>query len=90
MIKGIDGTQPGDPDRAAAAILRALDAEDAPRRLPLGDDAVDGILAHLDAGRADVLRWEGLSRSTGYDRDPRATRRLPHLVTPGATGRPVT
>ena len=42
MIKGIDGTQPGDPSKAAEAILTALDAEDTPLRLPLGNDAVGG------------------------------------------------
>lgn len=40
MIEGINGTQPGDPAGAAEAILPAPDAEDTPRRLPLGADAV--------------------------------------------------
>jgi hypothetical protein len=40
MVKGIDGTQPGDPAKAAAAILTALAADTTPLRLPLGDDAV--------------------------------------------------
>ena len=66
MIKGIDGTQPGDPARAATAILRALDAPDAPLRLPLGDDAVDGILAHLAQVGGDVRAWEQVSRSTAH------------------------
>jgi hypothetical protein len=35
------GAQPGDPARAAAAILAALDAPSTPLRLPLGSDAVD-------------------------------------------------
>ncbi|MEE6258133.1 oxidoreductase [Plantactinospora sonchi] len=66
MIKGIDGAQPGDPARAAAAIRAALDADRTPLRLPLGDDAVDGILGHLTAVAAEVRAWEPLSRSTGY------------------------
>ena len=70
MIKGVDGTQPGDPARAAAAILTALGAEDAPLRLPLGDDAVDGVLAHLRAVRDEVGAWERLSRSTAFDPTP--------------------
>jgi len=67
MIKGIDGTQPGDPAKAAQAILTALDAPDAPLRLPLGDDAVDGVLAHLESVRSEVLWWEAVARSTAYD-----------------------
>ena len=39
-MDGVDGTQPGDPRKAAAAILSVLDDPDAPLRLALGDDAV--------------------------------------------------
>jgi NAD(P)-dependent dehydrogenase (short-subunit alcohol dehydrogenase family) len=66
MIKGIDGTQPGDPARAASAILTALAAESTPLRLPLGDDAVDGILGHLGAVRDEVRAWEQVSRATAF------------------------
>ncbi len=69
MIKGIDGSQPGDPVRAAAAILTALDADTAPLRLPLGDDAVDGILGHLTDVRAEVHAWEHLARATRFTVD---------------------
>ena len=66
MITGMDGTQPGDPARAAGAILSALDAEQTPLRLPLGDDAVDGVLDHLDAVATEVRAREHLSRATAY------------------------
>jgi NAD(P)-dependent dehydrogenase (short-subunit alcohol dehydrogenase family) len=66
MIKGIDGTQPGDPAKAATAILTALDADTTPLRLPLGDDAVDGILAHLDTVQAELRSWEPVSRATAF------------------------
>ncbi len=62
-----DGTQPGDPAKAAAAILTALAAENTPLRLPLGDDAVDGIRAHLAAVGEEVAGWESLSRATSFD-----------------------
>ncbi|MFJ5549441.1 oxidoreductase [Streptomyces sp. NPDC093225] len=62
-----DGTQPGDPVRAAEAILTALDADHTPLRLALGDDAVDAIRAHADAERAELNAWEDVSRSTAYD-----------------------
>jgi NAD(P)-dependent dehydrogenase (short-subunit alcohol dehydrogenase family) len=62
MIKSIDGTQPGDPAKAATAILTALAAPNAPLRLPLGDDAVDGIRQHAEAVLSDLQTWEGLSR----------------------------
>ncbi|HEX5193476.1 MAG TPA: oxidoreductase [Solirubrobacteraceae bacterium] len=64
MIDEMDGTQPGDPAKAASAILRALDADDAPLHLALGGDAVDAIRAAQDARRADLDAWERVSRST--------------------------
>jgi NAD(P)-dependent dehydrogenase (short-subunit alcohol dehydrogenase family) len=64
MIEASAGVQPGDPAKAATAILNALDAPDTPLRLPLGDDAVDAILSHLDTTRADINTWEKLARST--------------------------
>jgi NAD(P)-dependent dehydrogenase (short-subunit alcohol dehydrogenase family) len=64
MVESGAGTQPGDPAKAAAAILAALDAPDTPLRLPLGDDAVDAVLGHLDSTRADLLTWEKVARAT--------------------------
>ncbi|MGV9252213.1 SDR family NAD(P)-dependent oxidoreductase [Streptomyces sp. NPDC003697] len=66
-VSGGDGTQPGDPAKAAALILAALDAEDAPLRLPLGDDAVTAVLDHLDGVRGDVAAWEKRTRATAFD-----------------------
>lgn len=62
-----DGKQEGDPHKAAAAILTALASQDTPLRLPLGNDATDAVLASLDASRVELLAWEKVSRSTGYD-----------------------
>jgi NAD(P)-dependent dehydrogenase (short-subunit alcohol dehydrogenase family) len=62
-IAGVDGTQPGDPRKAAAAIASALDAPDAPLRLALGDDAVDAIRAKCDRLGADLDAWEHVSRA---------------------------
>jgi NAD(P)-dependent dehydrogenase (short-subunit alcohol dehydrogenase family) len=66
-IDGIDGTQPGDPDKAAAAILSVLDEADPPLRLALGDDAVDAIRAKHERLRADLDGWEHVSRATALD-----------------------
>jgi NAD(P)-dependent dehydrogenase (short-subunit alcohol dehydrogenase family) len=67
FVENGDGTQPGDPAKAAAAIRTALAAETTPVRLPLGGDAVDGIIAHLDSVRAEVTAWEKVSRGTDFD-----------------------
>jgi NAD(P)-dependent dehydrogenase (short-subunit alcohol dehydrogenase family) len=61
-----DGNQPGDPTKAARAILTALDAPDPPLRLALGGDAVDGILQRLHTVEAEVRQWESVSRDTNF------------------------
>ncbi|MFJ9175819.1 oxidoreductase [Streptomyces sp. NPDC102360] len=66
-LPGGSGQEPGDPARAAAAILTAVDAEKPPLRLPLGNDAVDAITAQLDGTRAELSTWEKLARSTDFD-----------------------
>jgi hypothetical protein len=66
-LTGSHGSQPGDPAKAAAAILAALDDEKAPLRLPLGSDAADAISAWLERSRDEFLAWESLARSTDFD-----------------------
>ncbi|MER7487705.1 oxidoreductase [Streptomyces sp. NPDC126497] len=66
-VAGGDGSQPGDPAKAAALILAALEAADAPLRLPLGDDGVSAVLGHLDQVREEVLAWEKRTRATAFD-----------------------
>jgi NAD(P)-dependent dehydrogenase (short-subunit alcohol dehydrogenase family) len=67
MIETDNGRQPGDPAKAAAAILAALDAERTPLRLPLGNDAVDAVTGHIDTVRADIATWEKVARDTALD-----------------------
>jgi NAD(P)-dependent dehydrogenase (short-subunit alcohol dehydrogenase family) len=66
MVDEGNGSQPGDPAKAAAAILAALDAEDPPLRLALGADAVDAIGAHLESVRAELTAWETVARDTAF------------------------
>src|SRR3954463_4127816 len=62
-----DGKQPGDPAKAAAAILMALDSDDPPLRLALGNDAVDAISESLDNSKAELAAWERVGRSAVFD-----------------------
>jgi len=66
-VENMDGTQPGDPAKAAAAIVRAVGSDDAPLRLALGADAVEAIRAHHEAVAADLAAWEEVSRATALD-----------------------
>jgi NAD(P)-dependent dehydrogenase (short-subunit alcohol dehydrogenase family) len=60
------GTQPGDPAKAAQAIITAVQAPDAPSMLVLGQDAVGSFRRVLDAQRAELDAWEPTSLSTGF------------------------
>lgn len=66
-MRAVDGNQPGDPAKAAAAIIAALAAEHPPLRLPLGSDAADSISARTAADQADFAAWEGVIRGTDFD-----------------------
>jgi NAD(P)-dependent dehydrogenase (short-subunit alcohol dehydrogenase family) len=60
------GTQPGDPARAAQAIITAVEAPDSPFLLLLGNDALAGFRAVIDAHDKELEVWEELSLSTGF------------------------
>lgn len=62
------GEQPGDPAKAALALLALVEAEDPPVRLFLGDDALGLVDRKLEAMRTEIAAWERLSRSTNFDR----------------------
>jgi NAD(P)-dependent dehydrogenase (short-subunit alcohol dehydrogenase family) len=60
------GQQPGDPARAADAIITAVEAEQPPLRLLLGKAAYDIASARLDSLRAGFDQWRDLTRSADY------------------------
>jgi NAD(P)-dependent dehydrogenase (short-subunit alcohol dehydrogenase family) len=64
----VHGTQPGDPARAAAALVDVVSSGEAPELLVLGSDALDGFRSVLDGQRAEVEAWEHVSTSTGFER----------------------
>lgn len=63
-VSGGHGSQPGDPAKAAQAIITALDAGDPPLRLVLGEDAIGNIRARLGEVSAELDRWETVGRQT--------------------------
>ncbi|QUT13824.1 oxidoreductase [Rahnella inusitata] len=58
------GHQPGDPQKAARAILRLIDSPAPPASLLLGSDAVMYVREKLQQMSADIDAWEEISRST--------------------------
>jgi len=61
-----DGTQPGDPARAAKVIIDVVGAGDPPRRLILGSDAVTSARKAADLRAAETEKWADVSRSADY------------------------
>jgi NAD(P)-dependent dehydrogenase (short-subunit alcohol dehydrogenase family) len=66
-----DGTQPGDPARAAKIIIDVVGADDPPRRLILGSDAVAAAQKAAADRAAETEKWADVSRSADYPADER-------------------
>ncbi|WP_242149118.1 oxidoreductase [Sphingomonas sp. BAUL-RG-20F-R05-02] len=60
------GNQPGDPAKAAQALLALFEAESPPTRLFLGADALGLVDQKLDAMKTERDAWDTLSRSTSF------------------------
>jgi NAD(P)-dependent dehydrogenase (short-subunit alcohol dehydrogenase family) len=65
-FEDIAGQQPNDPARVAEAIIEAVDADEPPLRLPLGEEAVEAIREKLDGQRRDLDAWERVSVTTAF------------------------
>ncbi len=68
LIESMDGRQPGDPARAAQAILQAVAAERPPLRLVLGKYAIEKSRRDRHNREAELREWEsaGLSADGPY------------------------
>ena len=63
-VRDNDARQPGDPAKAARAILTALDADEPPLRLVLGADAIGNIERRLEAVSGELAAWRSLGEAT--------------------------
>lgn len=66
-MKDMDGTQAGDPMKAAVAIDKALASDNTPLRLQLGADAIDAIRDHAQKLLADLETWKAVGLDTRLD-----------------------
>ena len=57
-IRGYSGNQPGDPVRAAKAIIKAVQSETPPVRLLLGVGALKGARNKIAEMQQDISTWE--------------------------------
>jgi NAD(P)-dependent dehydrogenase (short-subunit alcohol dehydrogenase family) len=64
--RNYDGNQPGDPAKAAAAILHIASLPEPPLRLLLGSDAYSAAVKHTLDMLASDREWKNLSISTDF------------------------
>ncbi len=66
-LEDVDGKQPGDPDKAAAAMIQVVESDNPPLRLALGADAVAAIEEKLKSVKAELDAWKEVSVNTAFD-----------------------
>jgi len=66
MIRGYSGKQPGDPARAAAAIVQAVESPDPPLRLMLGKAALAAGRGKVEAMSRDFEAWAAVSEGADF------------------------
>ena len=68
-IRGYSGNQPGDPVRAAKAIMKAVDSTNPPLRLLLGAAALKGARNKLVQLQKDFDAWEETTIGADFPKD---------------------
>ncbi|MFI6080801.1 hypothetical protein ACIBBB_07465 [Streptomyces sp. NPDC051217] len=58
--------QPGDPVKAAVAILDIAESDNPPLRIPLGTDSVAAMEAKLGFVAEELAEWRALATSTNF------------------------
>lgn len=67
LASELNHKQPGDPRKFAKAMLKLVDAENPPLRLPLGTDAIGRIEQKHSFVEGELAKWRALSESTDHD-----------------------
>jgi NAD(P)-dependent dehydrogenase (short-subunit alcohol dehydrogenase family) len=60
------GKQPGDPSKAAQALLKLIASDHPPARLYLGADALKIVDEKLASMKEEIAAWDDISRSTDF------------------------
>ncbi|MGO4333645.1 oxidoreductase [Labrys sp. KB_33_2] len=66
QIRGYSGHQPGDPVRAAQAIIKAVEADSPPLRLLLGNIALEGARTKIAQLTQNFDAWEEVTKGADY------------------------
>lgn len=67
LLQSTSGKQPGDPAKAAKAILFAVNSEHPPLRLVLGKVALDAVRDKFRTVEEEFSKWEEVSLNTSFE-----------------------
>ncbi len=67
LLQSTSGKQPGDPAKAAKAILIAVNSEHPPLRLLLGKVALDAVRDKFRTVEEEFAKWEAVSLNTSFE-----------------------
>jgi len=67
LLQSTSGKQPGDPAKAAKAILLAVNSEHPPLRLILGKVALDAVRDKFRTVEEEFSKWEEISLKTSFE-----------------------
>jgi len=66
-LQGMNGNQPGNPVKAAKAIMIAVNSESPPLRLVLGKVALDAMRDKFKTVEEEFSKWEAVSLDTSFE-----------------------
>ncbi|MGI4943037.1 MAG: oxidoreductase [Janthinobacterium lividum] len=66
---GYSGQQPGDPARAASAMIAVTEQADPPRHLVLGAFGIDAVMGKLRTTLAEVEAWRDVGIATDFPKE---------------------
>jgi NAD(P)-dependent dehydrogenase (short-subunit alcohol dehydrogenase family) len=68
-IRGYSGNQPGDPVRAAKAMIKAVESENPPLRLLLGEAALKGARNKIELLKKDIDTWAEVTVGADFPKE---------------------
>jgi NAD(P)-dependent dehydrogenase (short-subunit alcohol dehydrogenase family) len=67
FLDKIEGTQPGDPDKAAQVLIQVVNSDNPPLRLVLGKYAYSKFRKKIESLTAQLDAWEQIAASTDFE-----------------------
>ncbi len=73
FLDKIEGSQPGNPDKAAQVLIKVVNSENPPLRLVLGKYAYSKFRQKIESLTAELDAWEAVAANTDFETEGRRT-----------------